>query len=142
MSTKMTFETAAALATAPRLRLCPQCHGEGGQRSLCPYEEERGIMDTCYHCEGGFIDEETYQEDRRGALVSFFAAERIRLDVDFSKGATEEEGGWDYHLAAAENMMTTRDYLTECAWAQEADVAAILESLPAAVLADVLAVWA
>lgn len=141
MSTKMTFEAALELATAPRLRVCGRCQGSGGLRSLDHYEEERGIMDTCYHCMDGLVDEETHQADQRAALVAQFAAASVNLDVDLANGVDPEDGGWDYQLAAAENMISVRDYLTECAWAREAEVAAILASLPAHVLADVVAVW-
>ncbi len=141
MSNKLTFEAALELATAPRLRVCGRCQGTGGLRSLDRYEEERGVMDTCYHCHDGLITEEQYQDDRRAALVETFAAASVNLDVELSDGVSDEEGGWDYQLAAAENMISVRDYLTECAWAREAEVAAILASLPAAVLADVLAVF-
>jgi hypothetical protein len=139
---KLSAEIADALKSAPRLRACLACWGEGSQRSLDEEEVARNISDDCYACScTGFVSEEQYQDQRLGALVSRFAAASVRLDVELSECASEEEGGWDYQLAAAENMMSVRDYLTECAWAREAEVASILECLSPAVLADVLAVW-
>ncbi len=137
MSTnQLTAEIAADLKFAPRLRRCGQCQGEGVMRSLCEYEEERGITDACYHCANGLVDEETYQADQEQAVVERLA----RLSVKFQAELDDSEEGFGF--AAAENGMSLRDYVTECAWAAERHVAEVLASLAPAVLADVLAVWA
>jgi hypothetical protein len=136
MPTKMTLEIADAPKTAERLRLCPECQGEGARRSTCEYEQAQGIMDTCYHCVGGYVTEDVYQDDLRAAFVARVAAMRVQLKVDLAGSLPEEDGGWDYQLAAAENGLAVSAYLQECAWAQERDVRAVLEALPAHLVAS------
>lgn len=100
----MTVELVDELKSAPRLCVCRQCGGEGAQRSTCPFEEERGIMDACYHClNTGRVDEETDFADRIVALAGMQAQRTIECWV-----RKDEEG--DFDLMAAESGLDRGAY--------------------------------
>lgn len=88
--------------------VCGKCYGEGSQVSLDEYERARGIEDTCYHCSGtGRIEPGQAEEDKRLGLIEELAYEQIMKERD-DRNNDEEGEGWTF--AAAENMMSERDY--------------------------------
>lgn len=116
MTTKMTLEMVDELKFSVRLCVCRRCGGRRSQPSLDNEERDRGIEDTCYHCdENGMVDEDTDWEDRVADLANEIAARRIH---DLQHTARDEEYGYDYALAAAENGMSLSDFITELTWAE------------------------
>jgi len=90
---------------------CSICDGEGFLTSLDPEEEQRGIMDSCYHCgETGEVDDGTDYHDRLESLAYGLASHMLAEAIRVVNSDPEGEG-WDIH--AAENMMSTWDY-NEC----------------------------
>lgn len=84
---------------------CRRCGGSGED---CYDEDDRRIVDVCYHCAGsGKVDEETDYHDRLHNVASALA---YQAEVEYRKACDSDPEGEGYDFRAAENMMHARDY--------------------------------
>ena len=106
---------------------CRCCGGEGGLRSLDPYEEERGILDPCYHCGGsGSVDEDTADADEVEDMLMSLAYDRA---YEWRRAVDSDPEGEGFAFRAAESGLSTYDYLTGRAYVELVDVQARYESM-------------
>lgn len=126
---KLSAELHDEIKYSVRLYLCGRCGGAGAKRSTCEHEERLGIEDDCYRCMGkGLVNEEQHFEDVKAAVVGRIALERVEA---LFKAALEDEDGYDFALAAAENMMSMYEYKMERVWAEGTKVEQELEGADA-----------
>jgi hypothetical protein len=103
---------------------CSRCGGEGEET----YEEDgRTVTDPCYHCAGlGRVSEETAFADRVAAAASVLAA---RWVSDYRKACDNDPYGDGFGLLAAENGVSTRDYVQDLKMTKGAEFARELATL-------------
>lgn len=89
-------------------------------------EDGRTVRDICYHCAGtGRIDEELAEHDALNEVAHVLGDAYMQWRCEPS----DEEDGWDVGLAAAENMMSVRDYKMSIAYDHAAEFAEEIQKL-------------
>jgi hypothetical protein len=83
-----------------------KCHCDNGFKTF--EENDRQVTDACYHCSNtGWIDKETYQQDRISDLAEILA--RTEVD-DMIKHYDSDPSGEGWEFAAAEEGCSVYEY--------------------------------
>lgn len=104
---------------------CSKCRGDG---EVSYDEDDRLVIDVCYHCGGsGRVDEETHFHDRLQSVASTLA---YRQESDYRRWINSDPDGDGYAMGGYENGLSEHDYFRCRVWDRTDQVAQQLIEMP------------